>query len=55
MKTFYHLLLNSTLASLVNFTVLFAITFFVFLETSSVFATAIISGIYLVATAVSGF
>lgn len=37
-----------------NFTVWFAITFFVFLQTRSVFATGTISGIYLVLTAVTG-
>lgn len=55
MKTFYQLLANTLIASVINYTVWFAITFFVYLETRSVFATAIISGIYLVATAVSGF
>lgn len=38
-----------------NFTVWFAITFFVFLQTKSVFATSIIAGLFLVMTAVSGF
>lgn len=55
MKTFYQVLANTLIASVTNFTVWFAITFFVYLQTRSVFATAIISGIYLVATAVSGF
>lgn len=55
MKTFYHLLINNTFAGIINFTVWFAITFFVFLETKSVFATSIIAGLYLVLTAVSGF
>jgi MFS transporter, DHA3 family, multidrug efflux protein len=53
--TFYQLLVNTLVVSVMNFTVWFAITFFTYLETRSVFATAIISGIYLVATAVSGF
>jgi MFS transporter, DHA3 family, multidrug efflux protein len=53
--TFYHLLINTLIVSVINFTVWFAITFFTYLETRSVFATAIISGIYLVATAISGF
>ncbi len=43
-----------TLASVTNFTVWFAIIFFVFLETGSVFATGVISGIYLTLTALSG-
>jgi MFS transporter, DHA3 family, multidrug efflux protein len=55
MKTFYQILGNTLVASVVNFTVWFAITFFVYLQTRSVFATAIIAGIYLVATAISGF
>ena len=54
MKTFYHLLANNTIASVVNFTVWFGITFYTYLQTRSVFATAIISGIYLTATALSG-
>src|SRR3712207_4566180 len=37
-----------------NFTVWFAVTFWVYLETRSVFATGVISGIYLVFTAASG-
>jgi MFS transporter, DHA3 family, multidrug efflux protein len=54
MKTFYQLLANTTLTSVINFTVWFAITFFVYLQTGSVFATGMISGIYLVLTAISG-
>lgn len=55
MKTFYNLLINNSFAGVMNFTVWFAITFFVYLQTKSVFATAIISGLYLVMTALSGF
>lgn len=54
MKLFYQLLVNTTLVGVINFTVWFAITFYVFIETQSVFATGMISGIYLVLTAVSG-
>ncbi len=54
MKIYYQLLVNITIATVVNFTVWFAITFYVYLQTRSVFATAIISGIYLTATALSG-
>jgi MFS transporter, DHA3 family, multidrug efflux protein len=54
-KTFYALLANTLVASVINFTVWFAITFYVYLETRSVFATGMISGIYLVLVAVSGF
>ena len=55
MKTFYHLLGNTALASITNYTIWFAVTFFTYLETSSVFATGMISGIYLTLTAFSGF
>jgi DHA3 family multidrug efflux protein-like MFS transporter len=55
MKNFYHLLGNSIIASITNFTVWFAITFYSYLQTRSVLVTGLISGIYLVATAVSGF
>ena len=37
-------------ANITNFTVWFAVTFWVFLETQSVFATGMIAGIYLVLT-----
>lgn len=53
-KTFYTLLANTLVASVINFTIWFAITFFVYLETQSVFATAMIAGLYLVTTATSG-
>jgi DHA3 family multidrug efflux protein-like MFS transporter len=54
-KTFYHLLVNTGLASVTNFTVWFAITFYVYLETKSVFATGTIAGIYLTLAMASGF
>lgn len=54
LRTFYHLLGNTLIASVINFTVWFAITFYVYLQTKSVFATAIIAGIYLVMTASTG-
>ena len=54
-KLFYHLLGNTLVSSIINYTVWFAITFYVYLQTRSVFATGIIAGIYLVVTAVSGF
>ncbi|HJY25619.1 MAG TPA: MFS transporter, partial [Actinomycetes bacterium] len=53
-RTFLHLLANTLLVSVINFTVWFAITFFVYLETRSVFATGVIAGIYLAFTALSG-
>ncbi len=54
MNIFYLLLANNLVVSVINFTVWFAITFFVYLQTQSVLATGIISGIYLVLTACTG-
>jgi DHA3 family multidrug efflux protein-like MFS transporter len=54
MKTFYQILANTLLANVTNMTVWFAMIFFIYLETRSVTATSIVSGIYLVAVAVSG-
>jgi DHA3 family multidrug efflux protein-like MFS transporter len=54
-RTFYQLLGNNLVANVTNFTVWFAITFWVFLETKSVFATGMIAGFYLVFTAGFGF
>ena len=48
---FLHCLANTLLANIVNFTVWFALTFWIFLETKSVLATGMIAGIYLVLTA----
>ncbi len=53
-KVFFHLLANTLLVSVINFTVWFAITFYVYLQTRSVFATSIIAGIFLVMTALTG-
>ncbi len=53
-RTFLQLLVNTLLVSVINFTVWFAITFFVYLETRSVFATGMVAGIFLVATASTG-
>ncbi|RBY86249.1 MFS transporter [Blastococcus sp. TF02A-26] len=53
-RVFAHLLVNNLLVSVVNYTVWFAVTFWVFLETGSVFATGMIAGIFLVATAGTG-
>lgn len=55
MKVFYYLLANTLISSVTNFTVWFAIIFYVYLQTQSVLATSIISGIYLVSVAISGF
>lgn len=54
MTVFHHLLGNNLVANITNFTVWFAVTFWVYLETHSVFATGMIAGIYLVLTAASG-
>ncbi len=54
MKTFYQILGNTLLATVTNMTVWFAMIFFIYLETHSVTATSVVSGIYLVATATSG-
>jgi DHA3 family multidrug efflux protein-like MFS transporter len=51
---FYHLLVNTLVVAVIDFTVWFAITFFVFLQTQSVFATGMIAGVYLLFTATSG-
>ncbi len=55
MKAFYALLINNLIAGVTNNFVWFALTFWTYLETRSVFATAIISGIYLTITSLSGF
>jgi DHA3 family multidrug efflux protein-like MFS transporter len=53
-KTFYQLLASTLLVSVINYTVWFAITFYVYLQTRSVFATGVISGIFLAMTALTG-
>jgi DHA3 family multidrug efflux protein-like MFS transporter len=54
-KSFYQILANNLVANVTNFTVWFALTFWIFIETRSVFATGMIAGIYLVFTAAFGF
>ena len=51
MRPFHHLLVNNLVANVTNFTVWFALTFWVYLETRSVFATGMIAGLYLALTA----
>jgi DHA3 family multidrug efflux protein-like MFS transporter len=51
---FHHLLANNLVANITNFTVWFAVTFWVFLQTRSVFATGMIAGIHLTLTAALG-
>ena len=53
-RTFLHVLLSTLVVSVINFTVWFAVTFWVYLETRSVFATGLIAGIFLVSIAVTG-
>lgn len=55
MKAFYNILGNVLIASITNFTIWFALTFWIFLETQSVLATGLLAGTYLVFTAGSGF
>lgn len=55
MKPFHQILGNNLLANVTNFTVWFAITFWIFIETQSVFATGMVAGVYLVFTAAFGF
>jgi DHA3 family multidrug efflux protein-like MFS transporter len=53
MRAFYHLLGNTTLAGIANFVVMFALTYFSYLETGSVIATSILGGTQLVFMALS--
>ncbi len=55
MKQFYYLLANTIIASITNYTVWFALIFYVYLETKSVFVVSTVSGIFLIATAATGF
>ncbi len=47
-------LVNTLLVSVTNYTVWFAITFYVYLETRSVFATGLIAGLFLMMTSLTG-
>jgi len=53
-RVFAHILVSSLVVSVANFTIWFAVTFWVYLETRSVMATGLIAGIFLVATASTG-
>ncbi|WP_114561295.1 MFS transporter [Desertihabitans aurantiacus] len=53
-RTFAHLLANTAVAAVINMTVWFGITFWIFLETESVLATGMIAGIFVLATATTG-
>ena len=54
-RAFYAVLANSLAAFLTNTFVWFAVTFWVYLETRSVIATAVMAGVYTTAVAVPGF
>lgn len=54
MRIFYQLLANNFVAGLTNMTVWFALTYYVYLSTRSVFATSLIAGSHLVMTALTG-
>ena len=51
MRAFHLILANSLIQNVTNFTVWFALVFWAFLETRSVFVTGMIGGVYLVFTA----
>lgn len=51
MSPFHQILVNNLIQNVTNFTVWFALVFWAFLETRSVFVTGTIGGIYLVFTA----
>jgi DHA3 family multidrug efflux protein-like MFS transporter len=53
-KVFYHVLANTLFASVINFTIWFAITFYAYIQTKSVFVTGMIAGVYLIATMLTG-
>lgn len=55
MTPFHSVLANNLVANVTNFTIWFALTFWVFIETESVFATGMIAGFFLVFTAGFGF
>lgn len=54
-SVFHQILANNLVANITNFTVWFAVTFWVFLETRSVFATGMIAGVFLAFTVGFGF
>jgi DHA3 family multidrug efflux protein-like MFS transporter len=54
-KSFYNILANTLLASIVNTFVWFAVTFWAYLQTESVIVTSVMAGVYTVTVALSGF
>jgi DHA3 family multidrug efflux protein-like MFS transporter len=55
MKTFHNLLVNTIVSTVANNFVWFALTFWAYLITKNVIATAIMAGIFTTTTALSGF
>lgn len=55
MRVFYQLLINTLLSSITTSTVWFAVIFYLYLQTQSVLSTSILSGVYLVCVAFTGF
>jgi MFS transporter, DHA3 family, multidrug efflux protein len=55
MKTFYQLLANVLIVGITNNFIWFALTFWIYTQTQSVISTGFVGGIYLIATALSGF
>ncbi len=55
MKTFHKLLIHALLVASTNNFVWFALTYWVYLQTKSVISTGFVGGIFLVASALSGF
>ena len=53
-KVFHQVLANTLFTAVINFTVWFAITFYAYIQTQSVFVTGMIAGLYLVATLLTG-
>jgi DHA3 family multidrug efflux protein-like MFS transporter len=51
MRVFHHLLANSLLQNVTNFTVWFALVFWAYLETRSVFVTGVMGGLQMILTA----
>src|SRR6478735_12074958 len=54
LRAFYQVLVNTALANVTSSYLWFALTFWVYLETQSVLATAIIGGSYMLLVAVFG-
>jgi DHA3 family multidrug efflux protein-like MFS transporter len=53
-KVFYQVLVNTLVTAVINYTVWFAITFYAYIQTQSVFVTGMIAGLFLVATLLTG-